>query len=143
MCPRAVLSSQPLYRFDKADVVVALDADFLGFGPGAVRYSKDFSSRRRIGTPTEELNRLYAVEPIPTITGAQADHRLALKAREVQSFAGALAAAIGAGSGGSDLSGDAKTKWVPAIAKDLQEHRGKSLVVAGDRQPAAVRSRGP
>ena len=37
--------------FDKADVVVSLDADFLGFGPGAVRYTKDFSSRRRMGTP--------------------------------------------------------------------------------------------
>ena len=64
-------ASTALYHFDKADVVVSLDADFLGFGPGAVRYTKDFSSRRRIGTPTDEINRLYVVEPVPTMTGAQ------------------------------------------------------------------------
>jgi molybdopterin-containing oxidoreductase family iron-sulfur binding subunit len=131
--------SAPLYRFDKADVVVALDADFLGFGPGAVRYTRDFASRRKMGTPQDELNRLYAIEPVPTITGAKAEHRLALKARDVLPFAAALAGAIGvAGAGaGATLPGDA-SKWVQAIAADLQAHRGRSVVVAGDRQPAVV-----
>ena len=132
-------TATPLYRFDKADVVVSLDADFLGFGPGAVRYTKDFSSRRRIGTPQDELNRLYAVEPVPTITGAKAEHRLPLKARDVHAFAASLAAAVGAGGagGGAALGGDAP-KWISAIAADLQAHRGRSVVVAGDKQPAAV-----
>ena len=70
-------ATSALYRFDQADVVVSLDADFLGFGPAAVRYTKDFSSRRRMGTPSDQLNRLYVVEPVPTVTGANADHRLA------------------------------------------------------------------
>jgi molybdopterin-containing oxidoreductase family iron-sulfur binding subunit len=129
-----------LYHFDKADVVVALDADFLGFGPASVRYSKDFSSRRRMGTPSDALNRLYAVEPAPTVTGASADHRLALKARDVHAFAAALAAAIGAGGAASagELPDEARTKWIPAIADDLRARRGRSVVVAGDQQPAAV-----
>ena len=76
----------PVYHFDRAQVIVSLDADFLGFGPGAVRYSKDFSSRRRLSTPQDEINRLYVVEPVTTITGGKADHRLALKAREVGAF---------------------------------------------------------
>src|SRR5688572_20510217 len=59
-----------LYHFDKADVVVSLDADFLGFGPPAIRYTKDFSSRRRMNTPADQLNRLYVAEPVPTVTGA-------------------------------------------------------------------------
>ena len=132
-------SAAPLYRFDKADVIVSLDADFLGFGPGAVRYTKDFASRRKIGTPQDEQNRLYVVEAVPTITGAKAEHRLALKSREVLGFAAALAGALGvAGAGaGVALPGDA-AKWVQAIAADLQAHRGRSAVVAGDHQPAAV-----
>jgi molybdopterin-containing oxidoreductase family iron-sulfur binding subunit len=131
--------STPLYHFDKADVVVSLDADFLGFGASAVRYTKDFSSRRRIGTPQDELNRLYVVEPVPTITGAKAEHRLPLKARDVYAFAAALSGAVGvaAGGAGAALSGDAP-KWIQAIAADLQAHRGRSIVVAGDKQPAAV-----
>ncbi len=127
-----------IYRFAKADVVIALDSDFLGFGPGAVRYTKDFSSRRRMGTPQDRLNRLYAVEPVPTVTGANADHRLALKASDVHAFAGALAAAVGVKTASAGtLPADAQ-KWIAPVAADLAAHKGSSVVVAGDHQPAAV-----
>jgi len=133
-------AAAPICRFDRADVVLALDADFLGFGPAAVRYTKDFSSRRRIGTPEDELNRLYVVEPVPTITGAKADHRLALQARHVRAFAAAVAAAVGAGgdASGGDLPDEVRRRWVPEIARDLQAHRAACVVVAGPQQPAAV-----
>jgi MoCo/4Fe-4S cofactor protein with predicted Tat translocation signal len=130
-------AAHAIYRFDRADVVVALDADFLGFGSAAVRYAKDFSSRRRLGTPEDALNRLYAIEPVLSITGSNADHRLAIKARDVQGVAAALAAAVGA-SGGSGAAAGESAKWVAAMADDLKAHRGKSVVVAGDTQPAAV-----
>ncbi|HET9267365.1 MAG TPA: TAT-variant-translocated molybdopterin oxidoreductase, partial [Vicinamibacterales bacterium] len=131
-------TASAVYRFAKAEVVVSLDADFLGFGPGAVRYTKDFSSRRRMGTPQDQLNRLYVVEPVPTVTGANADHRLAMKAADVQAFAAALATAVGAkGAAAGNLSAEAQ-KWVAPVAADLAAHKGTSVVVAGDRQPAAV-----
>ena len=87
-------ASSALYRLEKADVVLALDADFMGFGPASVRYTKDFTSRRR-GAQQEHPNRLYVVEPTPTVTGSTADHRLALKARDIYPFAAALAGALG------------------------------------------------
>ena len=130
-------AASALYRFDKADVVVSLDADFLGFGPAAVRYAKDFSSRRRMGTPEHELNRLYAIEPVLSITGANADHRLPMKAGQIQGFASALAAAVGVPGTSGAASGEAG-KWLSAVAEDLKAHRGRSAVVAGDTQPAAV-----
>ena len=64
-----------VYRFDQADVVVSLDADFVCAGPGHVRYARDFASRRVIEGPTSTLNRLYVVESMTTSTGAIADHR--------------------------------------------------------------------
>jgi MoCo/4Fe-4S cofactor protein with predicted Tat translocation signal len=127
-----------IYHFDKADVVVALDADFLGCGVAPLRYANDFADRRRVTDDKKEMNRLYAVESTPTLTGAKADHRLAVKASDVQGFAGALAGAVGAGGGGAATGHPDTAKWVAAIAKDLQAHRGASLVVAGDYQPAAV-----
>jgi molybdopterin-containing oxidoreductase family iron-sulfur binding subunit len=136
-------AGQALYHFDKADVVVSLDADFLTDGPAAVRHQKDFAARRRVTDDRKAMNRLYAVESVPSLTGAKADHRLSLQAREIESFARELSGAIG----GAQVGGGASVprpgapevaKWVGAIAKDLQAHRGRSLVVAGDYQPAAV-----
>jgi len=144
------------YDFNKADVVLALDADFLSVGPGAVRYSRDFSDRRKIrqdgkdeneilsgstkpGVKPDSLNRLYCVEPMPTPTGAVADHRLPLVASQVESFARALAAELGV-SGvppAGNLPEEARA-WIKPLADDLRKHKGRSIVIAGDHQPASL-----
>src|SRR4051812_37527011 len=125
------------YQFDQADVILALDADFLGCGPGSLRYAKDFAARRR-PEQAERMNRLYAIESMPTSTGARADHRLPARPSQIHALAAQIASAIGVGrSSGSGASGGSD-KFVAAVAKDLQAHRGTSLVIAGDGQPAAV-----
>jgi len=125
------------YRFEQADVILSLDADFLGGGPGALRYARDFSARRRPEN-AERMNRLYAIESMPTSTGARADHRLPARPSEI----GAIARAIADASGRPVPKGPglpaAQQKFVDAVARDLQAHRGKSLVIAGDTQPPAV-----
>jgi len=125
------------YRFEQADVILSLDADFLGGGPGALRYARDFSARRRPEN-AERMNRLYAIESMPTSTGARADHRLPARPSEI----GAIARAIADASGTPVPKGPglpaAQQKFVDAVARDLQAHRGKSLVIAGDTQPPAV-----
>ncbi|HSL24103.1 MAG TPA: TAT-variant-translocated molybdopterin oxidoreductase [Vicinamibacterales bacterium] len=127
-----------IYHFDKADVIVVLDADFLGCEPASVRYAHDFSSRRRV--ESGPLNRLYSIESGLTPTGSKADHRLALKPSEVETFARALGSALGVGGGSVDLAGLPRDagKWVQAIAKDLRAHQGRALVVPGDEQTPAV-----
>ncbi len=127
------------YDLSKADVLVALDADFLGSGPGHLRYAHDFAARRREPLTAERMNRLYAVEPTPTITGARADHRLPVLARDVIHVARALANALGIGKW-TDAPPDAATaSFVQALADDLRSRRpGTTLVVAGDNQPAAL-----
>ncbi len=69
------------YDFEKADVIVSLDADFLYAGfPGNVRYIRDFAKRRN---PDGNMNRLYVIESTPTTTGAKADHRLPLRRQQM------------------------------------------------------------
>ncbi len=121
------------YRFDQADVVLALDADFLGCGPQQVRFIRDFASRRRPGSDVE-MSRLYVVESTPTPTGARADHRLPLAAAEVEAFAWFLAAELGAVPKSANAGEPAHADWLRAVAKDLAAHRGSSLVVAGHHQ---------
>ncbi len=129
---------QPLYDFTQADVVVSLDADFLSSnGPFSLRYVRQFASRRRIDGPDATPCRLYVAEPGHTVTGGTADHRVPMKASAVDSFARALAARVGiAGISGTAPAGAEAA--VDAIAKDLAAHRGRSIVIAGDAQPAAV-----
>lgn len=67
------------YKLETADVVVALDADFLACGRGSTRYARDFSTRRRRGDRVD-MNRLYAVESTMTATGeSRPSPRVALR----------------------------------------------------------------
>jgi molybdopterin-containing oxidoreductase family iron-sulfur binding subunit len=125
-----------VYRPEKADVILSLDSDFLGSGPGHIRYAREFSRRRKLNDPNDTMNRLYVVEPTPSVTGATADHRLPLRASDVGLLARVLAAKLGLG--GSAAAPPDAEKWLDAVAKDLQKHKGASLVVAGEQQPAEV-----
>src|SRR4030095_9397006 len=72
------------YRLEQADVIVSLDSDFLAYGPGALRYARDFSARRR-PEQSARMNRLYAFESMPTSTGSRADHLSFLGATALES----------------------------------------------------------
>ncbi len=125
-----------VYHFEKANVILSLDADFLASGPGGVRYAREFARRRNPDDTHGGMNRLYVVEPTPSVTGAAADHRLPMHHLEVETFAYALAAKLGLGAA-TAIPGE-QAKWLEAIAGDLQRHRGLSLVIPGEQQPAAV-----
>jgi MoCo/4Fe-4S cofactor protein with predicted Tat translocation signal len=129
---------EPQYRFDRADVVLSLDADFLTRGPGRLRYAREFFEARRLAGGRTEMNRLYVVESTPSGTGVKADHRLPLKAADIEVFARAVAARIGAPGGAEGEVPGVPPGLLEALVSDLQAHRGSSLVIVGDEQPAAV-----
>ena len=175
-----------IYRFDQADVIVSLDADFLSCGPGNLIYARQFADKRRVmtnvthspqpkenwqegyqdgpsapranqsasyapeargpvvlppqvqaeGKPPDQttLNRMYVVEPAPSPTGGMADHRIVLRASEIEAFAWELRC----GSRRRRPSPPANSrKWPPSPAI-LQAHRGACVVVAGPNQPPNV-----
>jgi len=127
------------YNLADADVIVALDADFLSGAtyPGFHKLVREYAKRRK--TP-DNLNRLYSIESSPTTTGMKAEHRLGLRASEVPAFAAALAAAVGvSGASASSYSWTAEQqKYLAALAKDLKAHAGKSVVIPGLYQDPSV-----
>ena len=127
-------------RFDQASVILTLDADPLLTDPEMIRHTQGFAAGRRAGASGGEMNRLYAVEAVFSLTGSVADHRLRLPSRQIASFLAALAARLGTGAasqGGAGLP-ELAQRWLDPLAKDLLANRGKCLIVAGERQPAAV-----
>ena len=121
-------SVRPVFHYDKAKVILSLDADFLGGEDDAHNHIRKFAAGRK---SADGMSRLYAVESLFTLTGASADHRL----RQPASLVGKVAAEILAqvNGGPASLSG-----WVTECAKDLVANRGHVLVVAGQRQPIEV-----
>ncbi|HEU5247616.1 MAG TPA: TAT-variant-translocated molybdopterin oxidoreductase [Candidatus Udaeobacter sp.] len=139
-------------KFDRADIIVALDSDFLDCGQGDLASVRAFTSRRRVSAPKDSMNRLYVIENRFTLTGAMADHRLRCPASQVAAVTHALAAKILAGTNDSALGsvmgsvqgsaafgGDTfDEQWITGLANDLMAKPGASLVLAGPSQPVSV-----
>jgi MoCo/4Fe-4S cofactor protein with predicted Tat translocation signal len=125
------------YKLADADVILSLDADFLGGiqHPGFLPLSADYAERHRYDAeqPNKPMNRLYVVETMPTVTGFKAEHRLGLKPSEVTAFAQALAQ----GGGGSFSNPEAAT-FMAALLKDLKSTGGRCAVIAGEQAAQAV-----
>jgi len=130
----------PIYRIGNAKVILALDSDFLYMGAAAVRYAREFADGRRVRENQREMNRLYVAEPMPTVTGFTADHRLPIHSSRIGLLTAAIAQAVSAPvqvSAQGELSPEER-KWAEAVARDLMAHRGESLVIVGEAQPPAV-----
>lgn len=135
----------PLYRFDVADLIVSLEADFLGAWVAPELFTKQFSSRR---DPDGKMNRLIAAESMMSVTGANADERVAIHAGSQKNLAlgliklllpgssyagnGAIRAAVkGHTPEAVSAATGVSAEKIKAIAAELKKRRGKSLVVAG------------
>lgn len=124
------------YKLDAADVIVSLDADFLYAGfPGMTRYARDFASRR--DPDSGNMSRFYAIESTPTSTGAKADHRISVRAADIEALIRAIS-----GSGADVVQrinvGRDAAPIVTAMMKDINAHRGTSIIIPGDHQPPIV-----
>ena len=122
------------YRLENADVIVSLDADFLGgIGhPGFLPMASAYAEGHRY-EEDKPMNRLYVVETMPTVTGFKAEHRLALKPSEVSAFATLLA-----GGSATQPSSPEAHAFLVALQKDLQACKGRCVVIPGEHAAPAV-----
>ncbi len=138
----------------KAKVVLSLSRDILSTTgePMGMVQAREFAATRRVLKASDEMSRLYVVEPAYTLTGGQADHRLTMAASQIARVAAAVAVGVLAKVGGeaagalrgevASLAGDGlenTTKaFVEAAVEDLLAAGASGLVIAGPDQPASV-----
>jgi Fe-S-cluster-containing dehydrogenase component len=129
------------YKLEDADVILSLDADFLGgiAFPGFLPMSAAWAERHRFDKD-KPMNRLYVVETNPTVTGFKAEHRLALKPSDIDKAALSLAGLAGSDTSSSWTDG----AWTPeqdafskAVLADLKKAAGRAVVVVGPESSAA------
>ena len=134
-------SAKPVYELKNADVVLSLDSDFLQLDSNDIQHARDFSSRRKVRSEKDSMNRLYVVEGTFTITGGMSDHRLRVQSGQVGLFTAALAAELnaqGLAISAPRVDAEFDKAWIKEVAADLMAHQGRSLVLGGRRQSAAV-----
>jgi MoCo/4Fe-4S cofactor protein with predicted Tat translocation signal len=122
------------YKLEDADVILSLDADFLGgiAHPGFLPLASAYAERHRY-EEGKTMNRLYVVESMPTVTGFKAEHRLALKPSAIAGFAQGLAS----GTAPQGLNAD-QQKFFAALSADLKKSGGKAVVIPGEQSAPAV-----
>ena len=130
-------SVKPVFHFDKAKVILSLDCDFLGGEDDSHNHIRKFAAGRKA---EQGMNRLYAVESLFTLTGANADHRLRVNASLIAQIAGDVLGICEGHSGVvHQVSGvEIYEKWISECIRDLQAAGKNALVVAGQRQPLEV-----
>lgn len=118
------------YRFEKTERVLSVENDFVSSGPDEVFHSRGFAGTRKVMKAGDEMSRLYVVESRPTATGSMADHRFRLNPGQMAAFVAAIARELGIDAPAPAVSG-IEAKHIKAIAKDLSDHRGHSVIVPG------------
>ncbi|HXI57435.1 MAG TPA: 4Fe-4S dicluster domain-containing protein [Polyangia bacterium] len=143
----------PHFAFDKARVIIGLDADFLGTWLSPVEFAHAYAAGRRTAARSSWLH--VQIESGFSVTGSNADLRLAVAPSELGAVAAALYARVARRARavqsaqiqrGADADADAGTNDTalassasPAasearldlIAEQLWQARGASLVVSG------------
>jgi molybdopterin-containing oxidoreductase family iron-sulfur binding subunit len=121
-----------------ADRILAIESDLISATPGWLAYARAFAAARRPTETAGRMSRVYAIESTPTLLGAKADHRLAMRPDEIDAALRHLAGLLGAGPPEWSQRENAHAAWLKAAADDLTQHKGRALVHAGREQPAAI-----
>jgi len=146
----------PRYRLDRADLIVTLGADPLGTFLSPPEFQRDFASRRR--PEAGSMGKLVAIEPNLSLTGTNADQRLRVRPDQLLGVALALAHELHVRNPRAALSGNGAVSdalrdhpaaglegnrglepgTIAALADELWNARGKSLVMAGPQAAPAA-----
>lgn len=127
----------PSYDFSKAEVVVGVGADFLSTWGASIEYSKGYAAQRKLRRGKDAkstMNKHYQFESDLTLTGSNADKRVAIKPSEEGFYIANLYNEVAALVGAEKISGVKAVEFkaeIKAAAKELASAKGKSLVVAG------------
>jgi molybdopterin-containing oxidoreductase family iron-sulfur binding subunit len=134
----------PYFKLDEASVVLSVDCDFIGSEENAVGNIRRFAKGRHLDDKDSPMSRLYSVESLFTLTGANADHRLRVAPSMIVPVLARLASNILPSSGIDDslknlgATAQAHDTWIIPCAKDLKASQGKALVMGGYRLPLAA-----
>jgi molybdopterin-containing oxidoreductase family iron-sulfur binding subunit len=127
----------PHYRFDRADVIVGLDADFLGTWVSPVEFTRGYTAKRRVDERAPSRSFHAQIESRMSLTGSKADRRLRVAPGELGHVATHLVARVARKAGApfpaDGLTPSAHDGALDDLSERLWAARGRALVVSGSQ----------
>ncbi len=126
----------PTYRFDNAKTIVSIGADFLANWLSPIEYSKQYVAKRKLRGSNKEaaMSKHIQIESALSLTGSNADKRIAVKPSEmgavVLSLYNKIASKAGEPTYGNAELGKAEES-IKDAANELWNSKGSALVVSG------------
>jgi len=126
----------PGYSFDKAKVIVGVQADFLGSWISPVQYAAQYAVNRKIDeVKGAKMSRHIQVESYMSLSGSNADNRIRINPSEAGSVLARLYNQIASAKGASTVSApDCRADLagaIDAVASELLKAGSETLVVCG------------
>ncbi len=122
----------PHYHLDKAEVIVAFDADFLGAWISPVEFTADYQKGRRPDEPGGRFSYHVQFESLLTLTGAKADQRRCVAPAELGALMDQLAARLAEHAKNPDLAPESGN-FLHELAARLWRHRKSSVILCGSQ----------
>jgi MoCo/4Fe-4S cofactor protein with predicted Tat translocation signal len=120
----------PTYDFSKADMVVGFNCDFLANWLSPVEHARQYAEKRKIDPEQKRMSRHVQVESLLSVTGSNADERIALKPSQIGSALVQLYNKLTGSSLAAKSLGE-KDSRIGKLANELNNYKGKALVVCG------------
>lgn len=135
------VSMIPGYQFDKANVIVSVQADFLGTWISPIQYARQYAAGRKIDDVKKaKMSRHIQFESYMSLSGTNADNRVRIKPSETGAVLARLYNQIASAKGESTVSAPqvnaTVAESIDKTAKELLAASGKSLVVSGSNNIA-------
>jgi len=131
----------PRYRFERAEVIVSFDADFLGTWISPVEFTRGYAEGRSLAGSPPRFSYHVQFESRLSLTGSKADRRVRVAPHELGVILTQLAARVAKQVGIAWDAGGVNPSVPAAVLDDvatrLAKARGCSLVVCGEQNRAA------
>ncbi len=130
------VSMVPGYNFEKAKVIVSVQADFLGTWISPVQFANQYAVNRKISDPSAaKMSRHIQIESYMSLTGTNADNRIRIKPSESGAVLARLYNKVASAKGASSISGHSLSgplaESIDKTADELLMAAGESLLVCG------------
>ncbi len=120
----------PTYNFENAEILVGIECDFLANWLSPVEHSRQYSATRKLNKDEKKMSRHYQIESNLSVTGSNADKRIAFKPSQIGLAVINLYNKL-TGNNLPSKSVDAKDLAIAELARELNAKKGKALVVCG------------